>query len=50
MKKAVELIGTETLRIYEVADRCGYTNYRYFTDIFKKYWGISPSEYKPAVK
>ncbi|QQO09378.1 response regulator transcription factor [Breznakiella homolactica] len=50
MKKAADLISAGDIRIYEAADRCGYTNYRYFTDIFKKYWGVPPSEYKPAAE
>ena len=34
-------------RIYEVAEKVGYgTNSQYFSQVFKKYTGVSPLEYK----
>ena len=32
--------------IYEVAEKTGYSNGGYFGKAFKKYWGVSPEEYK----
>lgn len=29
-------------KVYEVSEMVGYNNYRYFTDIFKKYTGETP--------
>ena len=46
MQKAAELIKKRELKIYEVAESCGYGNYRYFSDSFRKYWGMTPSEYQ----
>ena len=36
----------EGYRVNEVSDMVGYNNYRYFSDIFKKYVGQTPNEYK----
>lgn len=32
-------------KVYEVADKVGYNDRRYFSDIFKKYTGLTPKEY-----
>lgn len=38
-------------KIYEVAEQVGYgTNSQYFSQVFKKYTGVSPLEYKEASK
>lgn len=38
-------------RIYEVAERVGYgSNSQYFSQVFKKYTGVSPLEYKEFAK
>lgn len=36
-------------KVNEVSELVGYSNYRYFCDIFKKHEGQTPSEYKAAV-
>jgi len=33
---------------YEVAERVGYSEYRYFCTVFKKYTGITPTQYREA--
>ena len=33
-------------KVYEVAQKVGYSNYIYFYEVFKKLEGISPTEYK----
>ncbi len=45
MEKAVSLIETNYFRIKEVARRCGFENEKYFSTVFKKYYGVSPSEF-----
>jgi len=40
----------EGYRINEVAGLVGYSNYRYFCEIFKKGVGMTPSEYKGNVR
>ena len=52
MELAKELImGGKRDRIYEVAERLGYgSNSQYFSQVFKKYTGRSPLEYKESVR
>lgn len=42
---AVKLLSDGNTNITEVADKCGYADQFYFSKVFKKYIGISPSEY-----
>ncbi|MDO5516725.1 MAG: response regulator [Clostridium sp.] len=46
MEKAMEIMEDPTVRIYDVAELVGYSNQHYFCRAFKKYTGISPSEYR----
>lgn len=46
VKRAVELLKDPDLRIYEVADQVGYTDQRYFSQIFKRLVGMTPREFK----
>ncbi|HIT85144.1 MAG TPA: helix-turn-helix transcriptional regulator [Candidatus Ornithomonoglobus intestinigallinarum] len=56
MEKRMELakeliIGGKKDRIYEVAEKVGYgSNSQYFSQVFKKYTGVSPLEYKEYAK
>jgi len=46
MNKAKELLRDGTLKVYEVAQQVGYNNVHYFSSCFKKYTGISPTDFK----
>ena len=46
MQRAKELLSDASLSINEVAEQSGYNDYFYFTKVFKKYMGISPSKYR----
>lgn len=46
MEESRELILNTDLRRYEIAERVGYESPEHFSKIFKKYYGISPSELK----
>lgn len=46
IQKAKELLVDETLSIEAVAEMVGYNDYFYFTKVFKKNTGISPSKYR----
>lgn len=46
LKKAKKLLVTSTLNISEIALQCGYQNIPYFSIIFKKYFNISPLEFR----
>lgn len=46
IQKAKELLRDESLSIAQVAEQTGYNDYFYFTRVFKKSTGISPSKYR----
>ena len=46
MQAAGKLLKSPDMLIYEVAEKTGYSNGGYFGKAFKKYWGVSPEEYK----
>ncbi|MEE3481311.1 MAG: response regulator [Lachnospiraceae bacterium] len=46
IQRAKELLADPTLSIEEVAVQCGIPDYFYFTKVFKKVEGISPSKYR----
>lgn len=46
IEKAKQLLGDKDVKIGEAGERVGYLNPQYFTKIFKKYTGMTPSEYK----
>lgn len=48
MKKAMELLKSSRLKVYEVAEKTGYRNEKYFNRVFKKEFGVSPDEYRRA--
>ncbi|HJB27326.1 MAG TPA: helix-turn-helix transcriptional regulator [Candidatus Blautia faecavium] len=51
MNYAAQLLSqrdTLNLSIGDIASMCGYYDPRYFSRIFKKIFGISPSAYPPS--
>ncbi len=50
MEKAKELLRDGNLKTYEAAERTGYNDPQYFSSCFKKYTGLTPSEYKAQMK
>lgn len=46
MSSAANLLKTSDLRINQIADRLGYADANYFMLQFKKYYGVTPSEYR----
>lgn len=44
--KAMELLKDCRVKVYEVAEQVGYRDIAYFSATFKKYTGLSPSEYQ----
>ena len=49
MEKACELFRETSLNIRSVAENVGYDNQLYFNKIFRKTYGISPSEYRAGI-
>ncbi|MFB0840734.1 response regulator [Paenibacillus oleatilyticus] len=46
MEESRRLITSTDMRRYEIADKVGYESPEHFSKIFKKYYGVSPSELK----
>ena len=44
LKKAYLLLTTTHLKIYEIAEQCGYNSSQYFSMVFTKYYQCSPSD------
>ncbi len=49
MKQARKLVMEDTLKIGEIARRVGYSDTKYFSKLFKQYYGETPSKYKVIV-
>lgn len=48
MKKACEMLKDGSMKAYEVADMVGMKDSGYFSQVFKKYFGMTPSEYRES--
>ena len=46
MERARELLITGQYSVTEIAELCGYENVYYFSNVFKKHFGVSPIKYK----
>ncbi|MCC3372440.1 response regulator [Cohnella sp. REN36] len=44
--RAKELLISTNLKVYEICEKVGFTNYQYFIKIFKKHTGINPTDIK----
>ncbi|MDD3251458.1 MAG: response regulator [Lachnospiraceae bacterium] len=45
IEKAKELLGSTNYRVYEVCSMVGYSDKKYFTDLFRRYTGMLPKEW-----
>lgn len=50
VERAVELLENSDLFVYEIAEKVGYNNLKYFYKVFRKVKGKSPSDYRPGMK
>lgn len=46
IEKAKELLRDAHIKLYEITDTIGYTDVNYFSTIFKKHTGYTPSEFR----
>lgn len=46
MNKAKQLLKTSTLKIYEIAEQVGYSDFRHFSKTFKEIEGMTPGQYR----
>ena len=49
-EEAVELLLTQNEKTYVIAEKVGYTDPNYFSYVFKKKFGVSPSKYRASGK
>lgn len=47
---AKNLLSTTDVKIYDIAEQCGYKNVYYFSNAFKKITGMSPSTFRTTTK
>lgn len=45
VQQAVKLLETGKYKVYEVSDLTGFSDYKHFNTVFKRYTGSSPSEF-----
>ena len=45
MKEAATMLRSKKYTVAEVSDHMGYSDPKYFTDVFKKHYGMTPSAY-----
>jgi two-component system response regulator YesN len=50
MNKAKELLCGTQLKLYEISDKVGYSNPKYFSQVFKEYTGQLPADYRKSYK
>lgn len=46
IKKAKEMLCSTNLKVYEISKNIGYCDVKYFTQLFKKFEGVTPNEYR----
>ena len=46
LEKARELLKDDRIKLYEVATRVGFSDVNYFSTLFKRYLGCTPTEYR----
>lgn len=49
INEAIRLLQDPSLKMYEIAERTGYTSQHYFSSAFKKALGLSPVEYRKNI-
>ncbi len=48
-RKSIELLSHNEMKIYEIAEKVGYSSQHYFSSVFKKEMGMSPVDYRKNV-
>lgn len=49
IREAMRLLQDQNLKMYEIAQRTGYSSQHYFSSAFKRALGISPAEYRKNI-
>lgn len=48
MDKAIHLLQTTNMKVYEVAEQVGIPSYRYFSVLFRNRTGVAPTDFKKS--
>ena len=46
MEAAVKLLSQSDYKVYEISEMVGYKNQKSFLKIFRRYYGMNPSDYR----
>ncbi|WP_130838622.1 response regulator [Lachnoclostridium sp. Marseille-P6806] len=49
MNEARKLVVENKYKLYEIAEKVGYKDFSYFIQSFKKYYGVTPNEYRKSI-
>jgi two-component system response regulator YesN len=49
MEHALNILGEEDIETWELAERVGFKDSRYFSGLFKKLFGKTPVKYKQEI-
>jgi len=50
VQKAKDLLGDINIKIYEISDFIGYRSTKHFSQVFKSYTGLTPTEYRDSIR
>lgn len=50
MDASKELLRTTNIKLFEIAEKVGYSEANYFSYSFKRYFGVSPKEYRNSLQ
>jgi two-component system response regulator YesN len=50
MEKSLELLERTDLTVAQIGGEVGYRSYRYFTKVFKDYYGMTPTQFRERLK
>ncbi|ANE46552.1 hypothetical protein SY83_09985 [Paenibacillus swuensis] len=50
IEQAKRLLENSNLKIYEIAEKAGYQNSKYFLKLFRDYTGMTPGDYRESTK
>lgn len=50
MEDALELLLNSDKHSYEIAEEVGFKDYRYFNEVFSRYYGKTPAAYRKSFK
>ncbi|GAB2498345.1 response regulator [Alkalibacterium psychrotolerans] len=45
INKSIQMLKNEDKKVYDIAEECGFSEYKYYNKVFKKYVGVSTTEF-----